>query len=90
MSDSQETIPESQKSRESNSSNNSPSSCCPNDALIERLLEKRNPITNIGKEDEAERRRRMYIMLRHSNHYKKLQVWISFLVYFTILRNRSS
>ena len=72
ISDSQETIPDSQKSRNSDVLQDQGQQ--QRDALIEKLLEKRNPITDIAEEHEAERRRRMYNMLRHSTHYKRLQV----------------
>ncbi|KAJ3331891.1 hypothetical protein HDU76_001923 [Blyttiomyces sp. JEL0837] len=45
-----------------------------NDPIIAKMLEQRGPMTDVSEKDEAERRKRMYIMLRWSNHYKKLQV----------------
>ena len=44
------------------------------DPIIFQLLEKRSKMTDVDEEAEAERQRRMYIMLRHSRRYKKLQV----------------
>ncbi|KAJ3324537.1 hypothetical protein HDU76_013384 [Blyttiomyces sp. JEL0837] len=45
-----------------------------NDPIIAKMLEQRGQMTDVSEQDEAERRKRMYIMLRWSNHYKKLQV----------------
>ncbi|KAI9004419.1 hypothetical protein DFJ74DRAFT_412925 [Hyaloraphidium curvatum] len=44
-----------------------------NDPIIQEMLANRS-VDDVPPEFEAERRRRMYNMLRHSKHYKKLQV----------------
>ncbi|KAI8903060.1 hypothetical protein EDD86DRAFT_273335 [Gorgonomyces haynaldii] len=44
------------------------------DEIIQKLLESRQKMTDVDAEAEQERQRRMYQMLRYSNHYKKLQV----------------
>ncbi|KAJ3087172.1 hypothetical protein HK102_011668, partial [Quaeritorhiza haematococci] len=44
------------------------------DPTLQQLLAKRQQMTDVSANDELERQRRMYNMLRHSHHYKKLQV----------------
>lgn len=44
------------------------------DAIIRELLKNRPTMTDVNLEYENERQKRMYNMLRHSSHYKKLQV----------------
>ncbi|KAJ3087513.1 hypothetical protein HK102_010901 [Quaeritorhiza haematococci] len=44
------------------------------DPILQQLLAKRQKMMDVSASDELERQRRMYNMLRHSHHYKKLQV----------------
>ncbi|KAI9333753.1 hypothetical protein DFJ73DRAFT_895548 [Zopfochytrium polystomum] len=44
------------------------------DPIIAQILSARGPIDDISPSDELERQRRMYVMLRWSPRYKKLQV----------------
>jgi hypothetical protein len=44
------------------------------DTIIQQLLKNRPSMTDVDEEHELERQRRMYNMLRHSSHYKRLQV----------------
>ncbi|KAI8895903.1 hypothetical protein BC833DRAFT_622621 [Globomyces pollinis-pini] len=63
-----------------------------NDIIIQKLLQNRPQMTDVNEDDERERQRRMYNMLRHSNHYKKLQVEMandSWNVYISNLSNSS-
>lgn len=46
----------------------------PEDKIINQLLQRRPSMNDVGQEFEEERQRRMYNMLRHSSHYKKIQV----------------
>ncbi|KAJ3087174.1 hypothetical protein HK102_011670 [Quaeritorhiza haematococci] len=44
------------------------------DPILQKLLSKRQKMMDVSEDAEMERQRRMYNMLRHSHHYKKLQV----------------
>lgn len=44
------------------------------DPIIQRLLSKRSVMSDVSVEDEQERQKRMYNMLRYSQHYRKIQV----------------
>jgi hypothetical protein len=44
------------------------------DVIIQELLKNRPIMTDVNLEYENERQNRMYNMLRHSSHYKRLQV----------------
>jgi NH3-dependent NAD+ synthetase len=46
----------------------------PEDKIINQLLQHRPSMNDVEQEFEEERQRRMYNMLRHSSHYKKIQV----------------
>jgi hypothetical protein len=79
---SQETIPQS-VSTSSNPSlssthsiNGRGSTVLSEDLIIKQLLKNRPPMTDVNEEFERERQRRMYNMLRHSNHYKRMQVFL--------------
>lgn len=45
-----------------------------NDPIIQKILANRNEMTDVSLADEEERLKRMYVMLRHSKKYKKMQV----------------
>ncbi len=44
------------------------------DPIIQKLLANRQCMTDVSEAEELERQKRMYVMLRHSRKYKKLQV----------------
>jgi hypothetical protein len=44
------------------------------DEIIQEMLKSRLEQTDVDKQHEQERQRRMYSMLRNSSHFKKLQV----------------
>jgi hypothetical protein len=44
------------------------------DPIITELFKNRQSMTDVSAEHELERRKRMYNMVRHSSHYKGLQV----------------
>ncbi|KAJ3099783.1 hypothetical protein HDU97_002761 [Phlyctochytrium planicorne] len=44
------------------------------DPIINQLFQNRSTMSDVDEEAEKERRNRMYIMLRYSHHYKRLQV----------------
>ncbi|KAJ3319503.1 hypothetical protein HDU76_000522 [Blyttiomyces sp. JEL0837] len=52
----------------------STSSSANDDPIIAKMLSQRTAMTDVPEDAEAERRKRMYIMLRWSHHYKKMQV----------------
>ncbi|KAJ3328906.1 hypothetical protein HDU91_003992 [Kappamyces sp. JEL0680] len=72
VSESQETIPN--RASDTSSSDKQESQDHSQDAIITELLRNRPAMTDVNEEFEKERQRRMYNMLRHSNHYKRLQV----------------
>ncbi|KAJ3253528.1 hypothetical protein HK103_000497 [Boothiomyces macroporosus] len=47
------------------------------DVIIQQLLKNRPAMNDVEEEFEKERQRRMYNMLRHSSHYKRIQVQLA-------------
>ena len=70
ISQSQETLP----SRSSNATSISATVDAGQDEIIQEMLKNRPIMTDVNLEFENERQKRMYNMLRHSSHYKRLQV----------------
>jgi NH3-dependent NAD+ synthetase len=71
---SQETIPKSVSSSEQSLESERESIKLSQDVIILELLKNRPQMSDVNEKFEKERQRRMYNMLRHSNHYKRLQV----------------